>query len=140
MAAVKDKKLVPAPFPNDIKPVKVYYDFSVDGGATGDLDLIEADDDIVIMGVWAKVVTACASGGSAAVSSGISSDKDALIDSVAVASLTEGSFHKTPMVEGTPNTFAVPLKLAAGEKITQTIETAALTAGKIEYTFIVARF
>lgn len=145
MAALKDKKLVGAPFPNAIEVVKVNYDYALDGDMASPLDVIEADDDIVIMGFWAKVVTLCTSGGSLVLDVGISGgDTDLLMDAVAVANLTANSFHIPPHVltEGTPNTYSpqLPVKLASGEKIVADTTTAAFTAGKIEFTFLVARF
>lgn len=136
MAAAAGKKTIGAGFSNEIEVVRVRYDFSVDGGATGDLDLLEADGELLITDHWAVVKTTCTSGGSAAVSTGISSDKDYGIDSAAVADLTANAVHRTVLVEGTPNAKRWPLRLADGEKITQTIETATLTAGVIEYVFV----
>jgi hypothetical protein len=50
-----------------------------------------------------------------------------------VANLTAGALFMPVAVEGTPNVLPLPVKLASGAKIVQTIGTAALTAGKVEY-------
>jgi hypothetical protein len=52
----------------------------------------------------------------------------------AVANLVANACITPPVVEGTPNVLPVPHVMAAGDKIIQTIGTAALTAGSIEYT------
>lgn len=139
MAALVGRKIVGAPFSNAEEIVRVRYDFSLDGGATGDLDVLEADGEILIVDHWAVVKTTCTSGGSAALSTGISSDKDYGLDSEAVAGLVANAVLRTVLVEGTPNAKRWPLRLADGEKITQTIETAALTAGVVEYVFKIAK-
>lgn len=141
MAAVKGIKSANGGFQNEKQIVKTVYDFSKDAGATGALDIFEASSDIVITGFYAKVLTTCTSGGSMVLDVGVSGgDTDILLDGVAVASLTANSMHIPPVVEGTPNVLALPMKLASGGKIIQTIGTAALTAGKIEYVFEFMKF
>jgi len=141
MAAIKGTKSANGGFQNEKQILKVVYDFAKDGGATGALDLFTAQDDIVITGFYAKVLTTCTSGGSMVLDVGVSGgDTDILLDGVAVASLTANSMHIPPVVEGTPNVLALPMKLADNGKIIQTIGTAALTAGKIEYVFEFMKF
>jgi hypothetical protein len=93
---------------------------------------------MIIKDFHAVVKTACTSGGSAVVDVGVvGGDTDALLDGVAVASLTLNSVHSDPLVEGTPNTKSVPMYLADGGVIAMEIKTAALTAGIIEFVFTV---
>lgn len=133
MAAVKNKKVVGAEFPNGVQLVRAIYDFSVDAGAASSLDVFEASQDCVILGAYGKVLTTCTSGGAATVALGIDSDPDTLIDETAVASLVAG-FLAPPIAA------VCPVKLASGSIVKSTIATATLTAGKIEYVLLIAKF
>jgi len=140
MAAVKDHVTVGAPFANEMEIHRVVYDFAVDAGATGALDLLTTLDAVIIKDFHAVVKTACTSEGSMVLDVGVSGgDTDILLDGVAVASLGANTCHARPLVEGTPNTDLVPFYLAANGKLVQEIKTAALTAGKIEYVFTVMK-
>lgn len=132
MAAVKNKKVIGAEFPNEVKLVRAIYDFSVDAGAASSLDVFEASQDCIILSAYGKVLTTCTSGGSATVALGVDSDPDTLIDETAVASLVAG-FLAPPIA-------FTPVKLASGSVVKSTIATATLTAGKIEYVLLVAKF
>lgn len=142
MAAVSAYKKIGPTFKNKVEVVRVAYDFAVDGGATGALDIFEATSDVIIVGFASVVKTACTSGGSATLKVGVSADDDAFMTTTqgAVANLTANAVILPVAVEGTPNTLPIPVKLPSGSKILQTIGTAALTAGKVEYTvqYIVA--
>jgi hypothetical protein len=131
MAALKGHKTVGAPFSNAIEMVKVVYDFDKDAGAQSSLDAITASDDMVIVGCWGKVLTTCA-GATATVAFGIDSDPDTLIDETAVASLAAGYLML-------PIAAVCPIKLASASVLKSTIATANLTAGKIEFTVLLAR-
>lgn len=135
MAAVKDAKTIGPAFTNAEEVVRVTYDFAKDAGAVGALDLFTAEGSVAITYFHAYVVTACTSGGSATVKVGKTGDDDLMFGTTtgAVASLTAGAFIKPDVVEGTPNVVALPTILTDGQKLLQTIGTAALTAGKIEY-------
>lgn len=135
MAALAGLKKVGKAFTNQEVVERVVYDFAVDGGATGALDVFTADADVVITHFHTKVMTAATSGGSATLKVGTSVDDDLFVTTTqgAVASLTAGAVIVPAVVEGTPNVLALPLKLASGAKVVQTIGTAALTAGKVEY-------
>lgn len=128
------KKIGPA-FKKEEEVVRVVYDFSVDGGATGALDIFEASSDVIITHFHSVVKTTATSGGSATLKVGVTGDDDAFMTTTqgAVANLTASSAIFPPAVEGTPNTLPLPVKLASGAKVLQTIGTAALTAGKVEY-------
>lgn len=135
MAALAKRKYLGNLFGNEKEVVRVRYDFSVDAGATGALDIFEASADVIITGFASVVKTAGTSGGSATLKVGITGDDDAFMTTTqgAVASLTLGAVILPPAVEGTPNVLPLPVKLASGAKVLQTIGTAALTAGVVEY-------
>lgn len=137
MATVSDYKGNEYYLSKGTNHVEVVYDFAVDGGATGALDLIKFKEAVVIEQFYVKVNTACTSGGSATVIVGtVGGDTDALLDATdgAVANLTLGA-----ALEGDLAT-SVAHKVAADGVIAMTIGTAALTAGKITFVFKVAQF
>jgi hypothetical protein len=135
MAAIKDAKNLGPAFSNEEVVIRAIYDFAEDGGAVGALDIFEANEDIVITHFSSHVKTACLSAGSATVAVGVTGATTVLLTATqgAKANLTAGAVLFPAVVEGTPNVLATPRKLAAGEKVIQTVGTAALTAGKVEY-------
>lgn len=141
MAALKDAVTVSGPMSNAEETYRVTYDFAKDGGATGALDIFTAGEDLVITRFWSTVKTAGTSGGSATLKVGITGSDALFMNTTqgAVASLTAAAVILPPAVEGTPNALPLPVKLASGAKILQTIGTAALTAGKVEYFIKVAK-
>jgi hypothetical protein len=140
MAALKDVKTVAAPWSNETKVVRVDWDFAKDGGATGAKDVLIASEALIIKRCYTLVRTTCTSGGSATLDLGVKSgDVDALLNTVAVASLAADTMFVEDLVEGTPNVLTAPLRLAASGTIEMTIGTAAMTAGKVEFVFEVAK-
>lgn len=139
MATVAKHKTIGTVFSNEMVTERVVYDFSVDAGATGALDIFTAGADIVLTGFHAYVKTTATSGGSATLKVGVTGDDDLFMTTTegAVANLTANAVlqAKPVLAEGTPNTvtWPFPRRLASGDKILQTIGTAALTAGKVEY-------
>lgn len=135
MAAIQTYKKIGPAFTNGEEQVTAVYDFAVDGGATGVLDVFEAGSDIVITHFHAYVLTAATSGGSATVKVGTSGDDDLFMTTTqgAVANLTAAAAFMPLAVEGTPNALPLPVKLASGSKVVMTIGTAALTAGKVKF-------
>ena len=123
------------------------YDFAVDGGAVSTIDLSAKNgksilpDGAIVKTVYAKVVTACTSAGSATVVWGNTTDADGYSGAtIAVASLTaDASFN------GWDNASALlwddtndhPIYFVANSAndrdFSITIATAALTAGKIVF-------
>lgn len=132
MAAVAKAVRIGSGFQNEENIVRVVYDFAVDGGATATLDLGTAVQACMVTGFYAVVKTACTSGGSATVQVGDTNDDDRYLTATAVASLTANATF------GENGAFNQVVRLAAGDKLTMTIATAALTAGKIEFVFKVA--
>ena len=139
MATLKKYRTSNGGFHNDIETHRVMYDFADDAGATGILDIFKADADIILLDFVAVVKTTLV-GATMVLDVGVTGDDDKLVDAVAVASLTVNTMHQSPLVEGTPNTLQLPVRIPSGDKIIQTIVTAALTAGKIEYIFRTMRF
>lgn len=141
MAQVKDKKSQNGGFGNEKIITKVMYDFAKDAGAIGVLDLFEAQSDLVLTGFYIKVLTAGTSGGSMTLDVGIvGGDTNILAADIAVASLTLNSFHIPPVVEGTPNVLALPMKIASSGKIAMQIKTATLLTGKFEFVMEYMKF
>lgn len=135
MAALAKHKTV-RQFANNVELIEVEYDFAVDGGATGALDIVTFPEAMVLIDAYTKVDTTCTSGGSATLIWGIKGgDTDACLDATsgAVANLTAGV-----VVPG--ETTAKHIKLAAAAVLEMTIGTAALTAGKVRYCMLVQKF
>src|SRR5574343_656281 len=112
-AIAKHQKAGPS-FTDGVNFAHVEYDYSVDAGAVGALDLFTAGEDIVITHFHAKVMTTCTSGGSATVAVGITGSTSLFANATqgAVANLTANAVIVPPAVEGTPNVLALPVKLA----------------------------
>lgn len=123
------------------------YDFAVDGGATGAINLhAKANKAVVpvgaiIIGVRAKVVTACTSGGSATVAWGNGDDADGYSGTaIAVASLTDNALFNgydngAALLWDDTNDHVIDVNVstAADGQFIVTIGTADLTAGKIVF-------
>jgi hypothetical protein len=123
MSALVDAKHSGAGYAGKIETIQVTYDFAVDGGATGALDLLTADADMVVR-VMAKTITGVTSGGSATLEVGKSGATAGAIAQVAKTAVDVAGELLQPVGW---------FYLASGEKLIQTIATAALTAGKIRY-------
>ena len=126
------KKDVYGTFSNDQEWVQVVYDYSVDGGVSKDYDVLEAKEDLVIVGFYANVVTAVTSGGSLVMDLGIGDGGTEFLSDKAVADLALGDIA----VMGTFNF----VKVASGSKIVMGLEAADATAGKVKFNFLVKKF
>ena len=134
MAAVaKAKNVAVFGAPAASEFISITYDFSVDAGATGALDLFTAKHAMAIKFAAMRIVTTCTSGGSATVSVGKSGDTTGLIAATAVASLTAGNY-----ILGAA-TVDASMVVAADGKVQMEIGTAALTAGKIDFIFEIVK-
>lgn len=121
------------------------YDFSVDGGAQGSIDVADKANVVpvgsVIKSVRAKVLTACTSGGSATVEWGNDDDADGYSGSaIAVASLTAGAVFNgydngAALLWDDTNDHMIDVNVAdaADGAFKVAIGTADLTAGKIVF-------
>ena len=106
------------------KVVAVTYDFSVSGGAVGDISLgYSTEEACLVTKVLTHEITNCTSGGSATVT--LAAGATGLTGATAVASVATG----TVALAGAATAIAV----ASGEALKVTIGTAALTAGKIRF-------
>lgn len=117
-------------FSNEEKWVKVTYDFSNDGGATGDYDVLENENsatDFVVTDFYAHVHTN--------VTTGSDSDIDLGIGDGGTEFLSDWDAPSAAADSIVGMDTATPVKLAASGKIVMGIETAALTAGRIDFYF-----
>jgi hypothetical protein len=127
--ALKDKKIIGAPFSNVGEIIRVKYDFSDDAGAVGDYDVLEADGACIVEYMYMKVVTEVDSSGNACVldlgkgDGGTEYHSDLAESSLGVDAIN------TPIAE---DRF---LELTDGEKIVLGIEGEAATAGMFEMVF-----
>lgn len=132
-------------FKNDGVQVAEYvYDFAVDGGGTGEKVLSAKANKApipvgaIIKAVYLKVVTAFTSGGSATLAWGNGDDADGYSGSaIAVASLTDNALfngfdNAAALLWDDTNDRPIPVNVAdaADGKVSVTIGTAAMTAGK----------
>ena len=106
---------------------KFVYDYDDDGGNVGDIELGEKiiPDNAVIVGGFIDVVKAPTSGGSATIAFKVNSAGDVLA-ATAIASLGVGLHDVEPDFAA-----ANMIKTSAAKKLTMSIATAALTAGRI---------
>lgn len=141
MANLDNAKSVGAPFANQRAIHRVQYDFDKDAGAVGALTALTALEDLVILGFYAKGITELDSAADgASIDVGINGgDTDILLDGVAEADFSAGAIIKPTIVEGAPNVFPMPLRLASGGKIDFEIVGEALTSGKCELVFEIGR-
>ena len=131
MPAVKDFKAGKI-FPlSKVVPtqISVDYDFSLDGGATGAIDLFQAGAALVVLRCYAVSLTTLTSGGSATVSVGKVGDLTGLIAATAIANLEAGEVAFPVAADLASNV------IAADAVVQMEIATAALTAGKVRFVF-----
>ena len=103
------------------------YDFAVDGGAVGTIELdLAIPDNSIITGAYVDVLTDPASAGSATIALGLNTNTD-LLGPTAIASVT-GVLNLMPGIADLP---IEQFKLTAERKPKVTIAAAALTAGKM---------
>lgn len=128
MAVLSDHKTVGASFGNASELVKVTYDFSVDGGAIADFDVLTADGNVLVEFFNADVETAVTSSGAVLFDLGKGAGgldfwsdvvKATLALDAQVPSANVGRF----------------VELSDGEKIVMGVEAFAVTAGKFHMMF-----
>jgi hypothetical protein len=132
MAALNDAKTVGAPFGNESTLKVVTYDFSVDGGAVADYDVITADGSILVELINVDVETAVTSAGSLVADLGKGAGGTEFWSDQAVAGMTIDA----QLLPDTPGTI---VELADTEKLIFGIEVAAATAGKAHFMFRIYR-
>lgn len=125
------KRLAGAGFQNSVELVKVIYDFDVDGGAVGDYDVLEADGACLVQLVSIDCQTALTAAASSVIDLGKGDGGTEFISNLDAASGISAD------VQTLPDTAGTVVELADGEKIVMGIEVAAVTAGKLEFNFLV---
>lgn len=131
MAVLANKKMVGAEFKNSYEIVRVVYDFAVDTGAQADYDVLEASGDCVVKFLHAHVKTAGA-GTNMVADLGKAAGGTEFWSNKAVTSMTTDAMLTVDAIAGVSG-----VELTEGEKIVFGIETADLTAGKIEFVFAI---
>jgi hypothetical protein len=129
MAVLSDKKIVGAPFRNEGKVVRVVYDFAQDGGAIADYDAIVADGAILVELLSIDCKTAL----TATATSNMDLGKNA--GGVEFLSAFDAGGGISADVQTPGDTAGMVVELADGEKIVMGVDTAAITAGKLEFIF-----
>jgi hypothetical protein len=120
------------PRATELKVVRGRYDFAVDGGAVGDVDLTvdaQIPANAIILGGLVEVDAAPTSGGAATVAVKVEGAGD-IVAAAAVSGApwsTTGRKSVVPVFTG-----ATTVKTSTARKIQATIATAALTAGAFD--------
>jgi len=128
---LKDAQTIGNVFGNKREIVRVIYDFSKDAGATGDYTMLTASNDVLVRMIGSKVITAAA-GASATLDVGVGLTGQEYEAAGLVATYALNAF-----VGGDVAGFT---KLSSGSILNLGVNTAALTAGKIEFIFEVVKF
>lgn len=120
------------PRATDMKVVRGRYDFAIDGGAVGTVDLTvdaQIPNNAIILGGFAEVDSVLTSGGSATVAVNVESAGDI----VAAAAISGAPWSTTGRKSVVPAfTGATVIRTTTARKIQATIATAALTAGTFD--------
>jgi hypothetical protein len=117
------------PRATEVKVVRGRYDFAVDGGAVGDIDLTldaQIPANAIVLGGFVEVDTAPTSGGAGTVAVKVEGAAD-IVAAAAVSGApwsTTGRKSVIPVFTGTTT-----VKTSTARKIQATVATAALTAG-----------
>jgi hypothetical protein len=127
MAALAKTKTIGGAFQNQVEWYEATWDFAVDGGATGALDIFTADGACIVVGFYAIVDTAVTSGDALTLDLGTTATADLFQADIAVGALTANSVHGVNAIGD------LPVRLADTNVIKQTIVAHAATAGKIRY-------
>lgn len=119
------------PRASEVKAVRARYDFAVDGGAVGDIEL--ASDEIpanaLVLGGVLEVDTALTSGGSATVGVKVESAGDI----VTAGGIGTAPWSTTGLKDVVPDfSGSAVVKTTAARKVVATIGAAALTAGSFD--------
>lgn len=141
MTSIANVKTIGAPFGNCKELVRSRYSFADDGGATGTYTVFTAAGSVLITDIWAVVKTSCA-GATMTLDVGKTGTVDAFAAAVPVSSLAAAYVVQKKSLftaSGTADTPSTPCLLTDGQVITMGINTAALTAGVIEFVVEVAK-
>lgn len=115
-----------------VQVVRARYDFAVDGGAVGDIDLTSSaavPKGAYIVGGWVEVDVAPTSGGAATVAVKV----EGAGDIVAAAAVSGAPWSSTGRKDIVPDsTGSTVVKTSAARKVTASVAVAALTAGAFD--------
>jgi len=128
--SLADKKYVGAQFEKDAEIIRVRYDFSVDGGAVKDYDVLEASGKCIVRFEYAHVSTAVTSADALVADLGKGDGGTEFWSDKGKAALSLEAL----VLADTANTC---VELEAGEKVVLGIEAFAATAGVIDFVFSV---
>lgn len=129
---VKGMRKVGPGFSNEARWVEAVYDFAQDGGATGHYNMVQIEKDCVLLD-WYVVVQTAFAGTSMTLDAGDTGQEAALLDGVAVGSLTQNAVFKMNASGD------LPKRLTSSEYLTVSIMDAAATAGKLTLHALVGR-
>lgn len=119
-----------------VKTVRARYDFAVDGGAVGDIDLTKSASipaNALILGGVVEVDVVPTSGGAATVAIKV----EGAGDIVAAAAISGAPWSTTGRKSVVPVfTGATSVKTTAARKVQATVATAALTAGAFDVVLV----
>jgi hypothetical protein len=124
MADVKGIKKIGPGFSNETRWYSAVYDFAVDGGATGNYNIMDIEKDCILLD-WYLVVETAFAGSSMTLDAGDTGQENALLADVAVGSLTQNAVFKMNASGD------LPKRLTSSEYLTISILDAVATAGKL---------
>jgi len=134
MAEVKGLKKIGSPYGNEVELVRVVYDFAEDTGALGTYDLLKSQGICHVRLLGVMVETAVTSGGTPTFDIGIEGGVQMYSNLALTAIDAVGDFAQ-PASLATAQFFRV----TDGQDVTFVIETATVTAGKLEFVFEVIK-
>ncbi len=123
-------------YKNSPEWLTVIYDFALDGGAIGAIELLELKDNVVVHDMYVEEITPPASGGAATLEIGENGgDADGYLTQVAYNGLAAvtGDAQKGAFLTG-----GLRKKMAAEKTVELTIATAVLTGGKLAISFLLS--
>lgn len=114
------------------------YDFAIDGGTAGAIDLFSLPANTIVHDCWYEVETALTSGGSATVEVGVTGgDTDGFIAQVAYTVLSldkvSAEYEKGALLFNTTEDSSLRYKVGSAVTIAFLIATASLTGGKVHF-------
>lgn len=129
MAVLADKKITGAGFRNEVKLVRVQYDFANDTGAIADYDAIVADGACLVEFIGMDCKTALTATATANMDLGKGAGGVEFLSALDVGAGIAVDVQTAPAASG------LMVDLIAGEKIVMGIDTEVITAGKVEFLF-----
>lgn len=132
MADLAGLKEIYGGFCNDSDWHQVTYDYSVDGGATGDYSVLTAMNDMVIVDFYADFATAIDGAGTTTCDLGVGAGGTGLWSARAMVN-GGTAVYTDGQIQG--KTTAAPLRVPSGSDVVFSIDSAVVTAGKVIFNF-----